>query len=80
MHPPSIANFRVKGLISDILVQKLRFILGLLSWGTKTSAPGSDTGTPHESTGYFSKFDIPMPLAGAQFPASIGASHFFRLS
>ena len=46
----------------------------------QTSAPGSETGTPHELTGCFSKFDIPTPLAGVQFPSSFDSSHLFCLS
>ena len=47
--------------------------LSLLSWGTKTSAPGSDTGTPHESTGCFSI----SAISSSSFPSSSDA---FRLS
>ena len=55
-------------------------VLGLLSWGTKTSTPGSDTGTPHESAGFFSQLDDPMPPVGIQFPSSSNVSHLFHIS
>ena len=53
--------------------------LGLLSWGNKTSAPGSDTDTLHKSAGFSSKLDNPMLSKGVQFQSPFDAFHHFHL-
>ena len=53
--------------------------LGLLSWGTKMCAPGSNTVILHESAGYSSKFDNPMLSVGVRSPSSSDVFHLSNL-
>ena len=46
-----------------------------LSWGTKTSAPGSDVSTSNGSVGGSSRFEKPMLSAVALLPSSSEAFH-----